>query len=87
MNYTKPTSTTDDTPEDWLASALTFAAALGHLLKENEGVVVIPKNDLISLMPEGTTSLIVYSQNGQVKIDSSTESYPDGHLVYMEEEE
>ncbi len=38
MNYTRPLHLEqDDLPIDWLASSLTFARALGLILKEKEG--------------------------------------------------
>jgi hypothetical protein len=78
------TKNPEDAPEDWLLSSMTFARALGFLLKENEGVVVKPIGDMKMLT--GSKQLIVYSADGQIRINdhSEQEDFPDGQLVWMD---
>ena len=86
MNYTRPNDLDrDDTPEDWLNSALLFAGALGHLLKENEGVVVDVKGDvkITELLDEDIHKVIIYSKGEQINITSCEDDIPEGSMIWM----
>ena len=78
------TKNPEDTPEEWLLTSMTFARALGFLLKENEGVVVKTVGDMKMLTD--ARQLIVYSAEGQIMINdhSEQEDFPDGQLVWMD---
>jgi hypothetical protein len=78
------TKNPEDTPEEWLLTSMTFARALGFLLKENEGVVVKTVGDMKMLTD--ARQLIVYSADGQIIINdhSEQEDFPDGQLVWMD---
>lgn len=88
MNYTRPDLADqghDDSPKDWLASALIFTRALHFLLKENEGIIVDVMGDTLNLVD--FKKAIVYRKNNQVRITECVEDLPDGQLVWMNEEE
>ena len=85
-NYTRPNDPThEDSPKDWLQSALVFAAALGILLKENEGVVVELAGDAIGLCE--TKKVVIYNKGHQIKVTELEEDLPEGQLVWMHETE
>ncbi len=71
MRYTSPDK--ENTPEDILASTLFFAGALGCALRENEGVVVEAKNDLLKLVEPGKYS--VWREENQIKIARMDEEH------------
>lgn len=84
MNFTHPENLErEDTPQDWLASALIFAGALGHLLKENEGVVVKVTSEDLSNIVEGTSYIVSHNEKGQIVIEENGEEAEDGQLVWM----
>lgn len=79
-----------DEADDWLASALIFAGALGHILRENEGVVVKLKNDMLKLNLVPTTDygkVIVYNYNDQIHVVNCDQDLKDGQLIWMHHEE
>ena len=76
----------NDKPEDWLAASLIFANALSFLLKETEGVAIVPKNDMLKLVSPETKTLFVYRKNGQVHVTASEEVHEDGQLIWMHDE-
>jgi len=87
MNYTRPNDPDyEDNANDWLNSALIFASALGHILREEEGVIVDIKNDMIDTLPEefeGYEKLIVFRAAGQIHIQGFDEDAPEGTMVMM----
>lgn len=89
-NYTHPDDLGhDDEAADWLASALIFANALGHLLRENEGIVVKLKNDMLKLkiIPETTYGkVIVYNYNDQVHVVNCDQDLKEGQMIWMHHE-
>src|SRR3989304_9567070 len=90
MNYTKPHDMTHtDKPEDWLNSALLFAGALGHVLKEREGVVVDIQGDvkMDNLLERGCTKVFVYASEKQIHISECWDDIPAGTLVWMHNSE
>lgn len=86
MNYTKPDSPGHvDRPTDWLKTSLVFAAALGKILQENEGISI----DLTGDMPEyfpGMKRVIVFKENEMVKIMENDQPMPNGQMVWLGEE-
>ena len=74
-----------DTKNDFLLYSLIVTKALGKLFKENEGIIIKPEGDMISLLPENTNSLLVYLKNGQIKVDASELVNDDGALIFMED--
>ena len=89
-NYTQPdNSDHEDEAGDWLLSALIFGGALGHILRENEGVVVKLKNDMLKLSVIPKTDfgkVIVYNYNNQIHIVNCDQDLKDGQLIWMEHE-
>lgn len=85
MNYTRPgNSDHEDTPQDWLNSALIMTAALSHILKENEGVVVKIQGDMQLLIPvEGVTHVVVYKEGPQIHIMNCEQDLPEGTMVWL----
>jgi hypothetical protein len=67
MNYTNPYDEEhEDSPQDWLNSALVFSQAIGTLLNENEGIVVELQGDAKNI---GYDKVIVFNSGGQIIID------------------
>jgi hypothetical protein len=67
MNYTKPNHPDhEDSPQDWLNSALVLSQAIGTLLNENEGIVVELKGDAKNI---GYDKVIVFNSEGQIIVD------------------
>jgi len=90
MNYTKPNNTEhNDKPSDWLNSALIFAGALGHILKETEGVVIDVKGDinLEDLMSDNCEKLFVYKSEGQIHIKECWDDISAGTMVWIHDTE
>jgi CMP-2-keto-3-deoxyoctulosonic acid synthetase len=85
MNYTRPNNPEHvDTPQDWLNSALIMTAALSHILKENEGVVVKIQGDMQLVEPaEGITKVVVYKEGPQIHIMNCEQDLPDGTMVWL----
>lgn len=82
VNFTRPNDEDyEDKPEDWLKGALAFAAALGHLLKDNEGIVVDCKNDLKELTK--CDKIMVYQKNNQINIEELEADLPEGSLIMV----
>jgi hypothetical protein len=82
MNYTNPDDPNhQDSPDEWLNSALIFAGALGELLKENEGVVVdITDSDADF---DGVSKVIVYKSDGMIRIIESDEGLQGGQMCWI----
>ena len=78
-----------DKPHDWLFCSLVFAKALSKLLKETEGVVIIPENDIMKLSPDqDAKSFVVHRSNGQIRIQSyQNRHFPDGQMVWQHEDD
>ena len=88
-NYTQPgNSDHTDGAGDWLASALIFGGAIGHILRENEGVVVKLKNDMLKLNLVDTDfgKVIVYKHDTQIHIVNCDQDLKDGQLIWMQHE-
>jgi hypothetical protein len=86
MNYTKPNEPDyEDDPLDWLNSALTFASALGLILKEMEGVIVDVKGDMNFKHLSDCKKVIVFREDEQIHIVSADREIdaPEGTLVWM----
>lgn len=67
-------------------ASLIFANALGFLLKETEGVAIVPKNDILKAVSPETKALMVFRKNGQIHITASEEEIDDGTLIWMHDE-
>ena len=86
MNYTRPNDLEyKDKPEDWLNGSLIFANALGHLLQDNEGVVVDIKGDIVNPYSDDAKKVIVFKMNQMININSLHEDYPAGTMIWMTE--
>ena len=57
-----------------------LVAALGHLLEENEGIVI--DSDLIKCNDAEEEKYLVVKSDGKIRILSFDEDYPDGQLVW-----
>jgi hypothetical protein len=82
-NYTKPEDPNHkDDPKDWLSSALILSSALGHVLDENEGVVVEITGDMNASGKMFHKSVVVYSgSDGMVHIIPGEDYYKNGDHV------
>lgn len=86
-NYTKPNDMKHvDKPEEWLGFTLIASKALGHLLKQNEGVVVELSGDMITLLPD-TKRVIVYNGDNMIHVIKCEEELSDGQMIMMPENE
>lgn len=85
MNYTKSNDPNhEDKPEDWLNSALIFAAALANLLEENEGVVVELSGDAKFQLDESVTKVIVYrNDQKQIVIEEADPGLNNGQMCWI----
>jgi hypothetical protein len=89
-NYTRPDELDkDDSARDWLNNALIFASALGHILKENEGVIidVFGDIDVKSRVDDDKwdgAKLIVYSNDNQMRVVPCYDDIMAGTLVWMD---
>lgn len=85
MNYTKPNDNEhNDSPEDWLNTALVFTQALGEILADTEGVVIVPRGDAKNI---GYEKVIVSHFEGQVHITECTDDnleHGDRVMVFRE---
>lgn len=81
MNYTTPNDPDHiDDPKEWLNSTLIFAKALGHLLKERQGIVVELSGDMYN--PVGLSKkVIVFSDGDQLRIDDMSVDFEDGDFL------
>lgn len=84
-NYTRPNDENhEDSPKDWLNSALTFARALGLILGELEGVVVDVTGDID--LDGNPSKVIVFKKNDMVCItaaDEQVENVPEGTRLFL----
>ena len=77
MNYTQPNDNDhQDSPKDWLNSALLFSRTLGFLMDENIGIVIDVVGDVE--FDFNTKKVIVYSSGDQMNIIGCDEDYPEG---------
>lgn len=84
MNYTNPNDNEhQDSPEDWLNSALVLTQAIGAILNENEGVVVELKGDAKNI---GHDKVIVFSSDDQIHIQECDPGLKHGQrcIIYKE---
>ena len=79
-NYLHPDK--EDTQEDATTATRCFAMALGHLLTENEGIVIqLPVQEQYPDELHG--SFIVYRYRGQIHMVANERELPDGQLIWM----
>lgn len=71
---------------DHEVGALIFANALGFLLKENEGIAIVPKNDMLKFVSPDTKTLFIFRKNSKIRINSSDEIHEDGQMFWMHDE-
>jgi hypothetical protein len=82
-NYTHPDDPQhQDDPEEWLATSLIFAKALGNILQENEGIVVKLEGDMKMLWPIADR-VIVCKYDDMINILNCEEELPDGQLIWL----
>lgn len=74
----------EETESDRIVTLLVLAKAFGHILQENEGVVVVPTNDIRNMIPANIKSLIVFNSDGQIHISEGSEEYEDGQMVWVD---
>lgn len=84
MNYTNPENPDhQDTPEDWLNSSLIFARTLSLILHENEGMIVQLQGDMKLFDDESITKVIVYKNQGMMRVIECEEDLPEGQFVIV----
>lgn len=87
MNYTNPDDPNhEDSPKDWLNSALIFARALSLCLKEREGIVVDIKGDAEFQMDPEVKKVIVFRKDGMTRIIECEDDLKEGQYVIMHED-
>jgi len=70
MNYTKPNNKNhQDTPQDWLYTALAFSQALNIVIPPTRGVVVELKGDTLDIH-ENITKIIVHNDGKMMSIEN-----------------
>jgi len=60
MSYVKRDENYEDTPEDWLSSALIFAGALETVLEKDHGIFLELKGDELKLLPDSKYVIVWY---------------------------
>lgn len=80
MNYTKPNDLDhEDTPKEWLNSALIFAGALSNLLSDRTGVVIDINGDEYN--PVGNSKkVIVCKYDNMIHIENFEQDLPAGSI-------
>jgi hypothetical protein len=85
-NYTNPGQAgQEQNPQDLINASLIFARALGLILKDDEGIVVDIKGNII--LGEDVKKVIVFKNNEQVHIYMCEEDIPEGTAVNMKTSE
>jgi len=70
MNYTKPNNENyEDTPQDWLYTALAFSQALDIVIPPSKGVVVELKGDTLNIH-KNVTKIIVHNDGKMMSIEN-----------------
>ena len=81
-NYTNPENAgQQQDPQDLLNASILFARALGLIFKENEGIVVDVKGDV--MLPEETKKVIVFKQNDQIHVFKCMDDIEEGMAVNL----
>jgi len=81
-NYTNPGQAgQEQNPQDLINASLIFARALGLILKDDEGIVVDIKGNII--LGDDVKKVIVFKNNEQVHIYMCEEDIPEGTSVNM----
>lgn len=70
-----------DNPQDLLNSSMLFARALGLIFKENEGIVVDVKGDV--MLADDVKKVIIFKQNNQIHIFKCEEDVEEGMAVNL----
>ena len=85
MNYTNPNSPEhQDTPQDWLNSAMIFARTLGLVLQDGEGVVVELTGD-VDIPNVESGKVIVFRLDGMIRItECDDDNLEEGQFVKFE---
>lgn len=68
-------------PQDLLNASMLFARALGLIFKENEGIVVDVKGDIV--LDDDVKKVIVFRQNEQIHIFKCEEDVEEGMFVNL----
>jgi len=85
MNYTNPNDLTyQDTPEDWLNSALIFTRALSLFLKENEGIVVDIKGDAKFQLDDSVKKVIVFKSEKMIRVIPCDDDVEEGTMTWID---
>jgi hypothetical protein len=91
MNYTRSDKEEhEDSPRDWLNSALIMTRALGLMLQKDEGIVVDILGDMqFGVNDDGDviTKVIVFDRDDQIVVMECEEDIPEGTLTWHHEEE
>jgi hypothetical protein len=83
MNYTRPDNIDyEDSPQDWLNSALIFAQALDIVIPEGKGVCIELKGDVINYL--GTTKVIVHNDGTKMSIENAENADNLSHGNWVE---
>lgn len=81
-NYTRPSCLDyEDTPDDWLNSALIFTRALSIMLPQGTGIVVDLKGDMKSPDNSGMSKVLVYSLDDQIHIEGTDNDWDEGDML------
>jgi hypothetical protein len=70
-----------DNPQDLLNSSMLFARALGLIFKENEGIVVDVKGDV--MLSDDVKKVIIFKQNNQIHIFKCEEDVEEGMALNL----
>lgn len=68
-------------PQDLLNASMLFARALGLIFKENEGIVVDVKGDIV--LDDDVKKVIVFRQSEQIHIFKCEEDVEEGMFVNL----
>lgn len=78
-NYTRPNDFSyEDTPEDWLNSALIFARTLSLILPDGQGIVVDLVGDAKSPDDPECKKVLVYKLNNEIHIEGTHNNWKEG---------
>lgn len=72
--------------DDYKLASLILSKALGFLLEEGEGVVIVPEND-IEKMLGSNRPLAIFNKDGQIRVQPVDPEIPDGQMIWMHDKD